>query len=193
MNFSLLDRRPIIVAIAGPNGAGKTTFFKSFLATTGLRYLNADLLGADLNVNPYSAAEIVEALRTALVARRESFMFETVFSDPIAAKISFLKAASDSGYAVIVCFIGLSDSSQSRQRVAMRVSKGGHDVPGEKIELRFPRVLQNLRLAIQQLPHVLVYDNSDLNQPYRHVAEFENGNTIALHQPIPDWLRHLVP
>jgi dephospho-CoA kinase len=49
--FELLDRRPIVVALAGSNGAGKSTFYEAFLADSGLRFLNADVLSASLNVN----------------------------------------------------------------------------------------------------------------------------------------------
>src|SRR5256885_9238909 len=72
-------------------------------------------------------------------------------------------------------FIGLDDAEISEQRVAMRVMQGGHDVPPEKLAARFPRTMQNLRRAIERLPHVLVFDNSDLARPFRQVAEFRDG------------------
>ncbi len=33
----------------------------------------------------------------------------------------------------------------------------------------------NLKRAIKELPHVLIFDNSDLAKPYQLIAEFENG------------------
>lgn len=76
--FEFLDRRPIVVALAGSNGAGKSTFYEAFLADSGLRFLNADVLSASLNVSAYEAAELASCLRAGLVAQRESFIFETV-------------------------------------------------------------------------------------------------------------------
>ena len=61
MKSSELDRRPIIVAITGPNGAGKTTFFHSHLARTGLRFVNADVLGASSQEDPRPAAGLGDA------------------------------------------------------------------------------------------------------------------------------------
>ena len=58
MDFTEFDRRPIIVAIAGPNGAGKTTFFHPHLASSGLRFVNADVLAAELATDPYDAARL---------------------------------------------------------------------------------------------------------------------------------------
>jgi predicted ABC-type ATPase len=187
------DRRPIIVAIAGPNGAGKTTFFHTNLARAGLRFVNADVLAAELAAEPYKAARLAAALRGALVARRESFVFETVLSDPVGDKVAFLDNAARCGYVVVLCYIALSNADQSVQRVGMRVSQGGHDVPDHKLRTRFPRTLHNLQTAIVRLPHVLIYDNSDLNIPYRQIAVFDNGQLRHLQEPIPDWLRPLVP
>jgi predicted ABC-type ATPase len=79
MEFAEFDRRPILVAIAGPNGAGKTTFFHTHLAWAGLRFVNADLVAAELATEPYEAARLADALRRELVAHGESFAFETVF------------------------------------------------------------------------------------------------------------------
>jgi predicted ABC-type ATPase len=187
------DRRPIIVAVAGPNGAGKTTFFHTNLARAGLRFVNADVLAAELAAEPYKAARLAAALRGALVARRESFVFETVLSDPVGDKVAFLENAARCGYVVVLCYIALSNADQSVQRVGMRVSQGGHDVPDHKLRTRFPRTLHNLQTAIVRLPHVLIYDNSDLNIPYRQIAVFDNGQLRHLQEPIPDWLRPLVP
>ena len=86
-----LDRRPVIVALAGSNGAGKTTFYYSHLQPTGLRFINADVLVNELDLDPYAAARVAEALRRQLVEQRESFVFETVFSDPVGDKLAFLK------------------------------------------------------------------------------------------------------
>jgi predicted ABC-type ATPase len=187
------DRRPIIVAVAGSNGAGKSTFYESHLKRTGLRFINADVLARELKTDAYSAARQADAFRRDLVARGESFIFETVFSDPVEAKIAFLQEAIGRGYGIVVCFVALSSHEISVERVAMRVSQGGHDVPNEKLRSRFPRTLKNLELAIQRLPHVLIYDNSDLSLPYREIIQFSNGCRVTESGSIPDWLRPHLP
>ena len=182
----------MIVAIAGPNGAGKSTFFDAHLKSSGLRFLNADVIALDLEMAAYEAARVVTALRNELVRQRESFIFETVFSDPVGDKLDFLKKAAQSGYAVVVCFIGVTNADVSEQRVAMRVSQGGHDVPTEKLVARFPRTLANLGAAIRELPCVFIFDNSDLRSPFRHVATFAKGERLLLNDPIPAWLKRLL-
>ncbi|MGA2604782.1 MAG: zeta toxin family protein [Verrucomicrobiia bacterium] len=187
-----LDRRPVIVALAGPNGAGKTTFYHAHLQPAGLRFVNADVLARELNLDPYAAARLADALRRQLVDQRESFVFETVFSDPVGDKLTFLKEVATTGYNVVLCFIGISGPEVSEERVAMRVSQGGHDVPAEKLVSRFPRTLANLKTAIRDLPHVWIFDNDVLRTPFRQAAVFENGQRVALNEPVPEWLAPLL-
>jgi predicted ABC-type ATPase len=187
-----LDRRPVIVAIAGPNGAGKTTFFQAHVNKAGLRFVNADEIASELDIPAYEAARIADALRRELVRQRESFVFETVFSDPAGEKLASLSEAVAAGYNVILCFIGISDAETSEQRVAMRLSQGGHDVPSEKLTARFPRTMANLREAIKALPVVLIFDNNDIAAPFRKVAEVRNGRANALSEPVPEWLQSIL-
>lgn len=183
-----LDRRPLIVALAGPNGAGKSTFYHAHLRLAGLRFVNADVLARALKINPYEAATVADSLRRELVRQGESFVFETVFSDPVGDKLGFLRDAAAAGYTVVLCFIGISGADVSEQRVAMRVTQGGHDVPTEKLESRYPRTMANLTTALLEIPYVWIFDNDDLRAPYRLVAVYEHGKLVALHRPIPRWL-----
>jgi len=183
-----LDQRPVIIALAGPNGAGKTTFYEAHLKASGLRFINADILAGELGIDAYQAAEVAARLRQELVSQGESFVFETVFSDPVGDKLAFLKQAAQQGYAVVLCFVGIADSDRSEERVAMRVTQGGHDVPTDKLTARFPRTMTNLTQAIRELPCVFIFDNDDLRTPFRLAAVFQNGRRTFLTKPIPGWL-----
>jgi len=189
--FAQFDRRPLLVAVAGPNGAGKTTFYHAHLESAGLRFVNADVIAHELNLEPYTAARVADALRYELAARKESFIFETVFSDPAGSKVGFLKDAAAAGYTVVLCYIGLDSADLSNERVAMRISQGGHDVPVEKLRSRYPRTLANLKDAIRELPNVLVYDNTDLRHPYRSIAIFENGQASYRSKSVPSWFKNI--
>jgi predicted ABC-type ATPase len=105
-----------------------------------------------------------------------------------AGSMELWQDAAAVGYTVVLCFIGIFGPEISEQRVAMRVSQGGHDVPTEKLEKRYPRVQANLKAALLEIPHVWVFENDDLRSPYRLTAVYENGKPIQLHKPIPAWL-----
>ncbi len=183
-----LDTRPIIVCLAGPNGAGKSTFYESHLKECGLRFINADALSRELEIDAYQAAGMATKLREEFVRQRESFIFETVFSDPVGDKLAFLEQAARQGYTVILCFVGLADSARSEERVAMRVTQGGHDVPADKLAARFPRTMSNLKRAARELPCVVIFDNDDLNTPFRLAAVFRNAQKIYSAKAAPGWL-----
>jgi predicted ABC-type ATPase len=192
IDFRAFDQRPIIVAIAGPNGAGKTTFYHAHLKLVALPFINTNVLAHELDLEAYAAARIADSIRRELVKRRESFVFETVPSDPVGDKVAFLKEAAESGYTVVLCYIGIAGPDVSEDRVAMRVSQGGHDVPSKKLRLHFGRTIANLRTAIKKLPYVLVYDNNNLSVPYRQAAVFEKGRLLTSNKRLPDWFKPLV-
>jgi predicted ABC-type ATPase len=178
LRFDFLDKRPLIIALAGSNGAGKSTFYDSYLADGGLRFINADELSASLGMLPYDAAELAASIRRELVSHRESFIFETVLSDPVGEKVDHLVSYEALGYTVVLIFIRIESPDESIKRVAMRASQGGHDVPDAKLRARFARTQANLKRAIQRLPHVIVYSNEDLSNPYQFLAYYENGQMI---------------
>ena len=182
--FEFLDKRPIVIALAGSNGAGKSTFYESFLGDAGLRFVNADVLSASLEVSVYEAAELAASIRAALVAQRESFVFETVLSDPVGEKVEQLVSYAALGYTVVLIFIRIDDAEESIKRVAMRVSQGGHDVPDDKLRARFERTQANLKRAIECLPHVIICDNDILSKPYQLVELYENGHKIDCGQDL---------
>ena len=48
IDFTRLDRLPLLVAITGPNGAGKSTFYHAHLESLALPFVNADTLREEI-------------------------------------------------------------------------------------------------------------------------------------------------
>ena len=178
--------------VAGPNGAGETTFFHSHLEPAGLRFINADVLSRELASDPYAGARLADAPRLRLVNRNESFVFETVVSDPAGGELAFLRQTQQAGYTVVSCYIGLSRVEISAERVTLRVSQGGHDVPARKLKSPYPRTLANLKAVIEVLPHIFIFDNSGLSRPFRKVAVLYEGRWVYRSRPFPEWLKPLM-
>ena len=120
-----------------------------------------------------------------------SFCTETVFSDPVGAKLGLLEEARTRGFAVFLIFIGLESPSLAVARVKQRVRHGGHDVPDEKLHARFPRTLANLRTAVPIVDEAFLFDNSSYDTPYRVVAVYVGGGLLSQYPPLPHWTQGL--
>lgn len=183
----------LLIVLAGPNGAGKSTFYEEHLAPSGLPFVNADLLarglgGVDDEARARQAADLAEQERQFLLSERRSFITETVLSDPVGDKVARFAAARELGYFLDVHFIGIASPMLSLARVIDRVSRGGHDVPDDRIQARYPRTLQNLARLLDVADRLSIYDNSEVLRPHRLVALLEGGWLIAIADPQPTWL-----
>ena len=132
-----------------------------------------------------------ERLRKALVEASLSYCTETVFSDPVGAKLALLERARRRGFAVFLVFIGLDSPALSVARVKQRVEQGGHDIPDDRLHARFPRTLANLRAAVPLVDEAFLFDNSSSDAPYRMVAAYAGGKLVSQHPPLPAWTRGL--
>ena len=175
--------------VVGPNGAGKSTFVRLTLGPVFPRtsFVNADLIAQqrwpdDPETHSYEAARIAGATREALMARREPFIAETVFSHP--SKLDLLRQAHAAGYYTAV-HVMLVPEALAVARVAARVVAGGHAVPEEKVRQRYQRLWPLVAEAIVLGDTATVYDNSRRTGPSA-VAGFSHGFVVG--RPLwPDW------
>jgi predicted ABC-type ATPase len=196
-----LAEGPSLIFVAGPNGSGKSTFFAEYLQPLGLPYVNADEIARRLRATDPAASPAdvdrrafreAERLRAALLEAGVSFSTETVFSDPVGAKLNFLKTARRRGFATFLVFICLESVALSIARVHQRTRQGGHDILDATLRARFPRTLANLRAAIPLVDDAFLFDNSSFERPYRIVAVYQRGSVVSRHPPFPPWTRGLV-
>jgi predicted ABC-type ATPase len=156
---------PRCYIIAGPNGAGKTTFALKFLPQTAgcERFVNADEIAKGLSpLNPHAA--LIQATRIFLdtieqaIEARESFAFETTLSGK--TYLNRIRQWRHLGWEVILIYLYVRSPQLSEDRVKERVQQGGHDIPREDINRRFPRSLANLLEYAKVCNRVLCLDNS---------------------------------
>lgn len=139
-----------IVIIAGSNGAGKTTFAREFLPNEAgcPIFVNADLIAEGLS--PFEPTEaairagrvMVDEIRRH-VRRGESFAFETTLAGRRYARM--IPAWRRIGYRVKLIFLWLPNAEMALERVAIRVSQGGHHVPEDVVRRRFEAGWQNFQ------------------------------------------------
>lgn len=148
--------------IAGPNGAGKTTGAAAILPKRfpAESFINADEIARTLAIqSPVVAGRIMLHQIHELRERAETFAFETT----LAAKsyVSFLREAQQVGYWVHIAFVWLSSVELAKKRVAVRVQRGGHDIPAADIERRYWRGLRNFFELYRDLANTwILCDNS---------------------------------
>lgn len=135
--------------IGGPNGAGKTTASYSVLPTIleCREFVNADEIARGLSpFNPESVA--IEAGRlmlsriAELLRRNESFSIETTLASR--SYFRLIEQAHRQGYDVTLLYFWLRTPEQAIERVAERVSKGGHNIPSNVIRRRYQEGIDNL-------------------------------------------------
>lgn len=184
--------KPQIVVLAGPNGAGKSTFYTVFLADSPLPLLDPDAFAEEVDLDALEAARIIDATRERMIADGLGFITETVFSDPVGAKLQMLRDAIAAGFDVRLIFIGIASVEQSNDRIDQRIAEGGHDVPRDRLPRRFAQSLANLRDAIGFVPNVEVYDNSSDTEPFRRLLAIRDGVVVDRTKRPPAWAREVV-
>ncbi len=184
-----MNTHPQLFFVAGPNGSGKSTFFEAYLDSLGLPFVNADRLALALGISASEAAAAADRLRNQMLQEGTSFITETVFSDPVNAKLKFLREAMDLGYRVTLFYIGIASPALSEARVAARVARGGHDVPSERLQRRYQQSLENLATALPWITQATVFDNSLSSAPYLPILSVKEGKVTFRSLDIPLWFR----
>jgi predicted ABC-type ATPase len=133
---------PALYILAGPNGAGKTTASKTLLPevfSTDI-FINADIIAVELNpANPESVAIkagriMLERIQQTLSAGK-TFAIETTLATR--SYLNLVKKAQFLGYEVVLYFFYLPSAEMAKERVKLRVSEGGHNIPADTIERRY--------------------------------------------------------
>jgi len=158
---------PMLYIIAGCNGAGKTTASISVLPNIlkCRQFVNADAIAKGLSpLDPDSVALLAGKMMLEriheLLSRHETFAIETTLSTR--SYVNLVRKAHKSGYKVVLLFFYLQSVKLAEERVAQRVSEGGHNIPAPIIERRYFAGIKNLfELFIPIVDSWIIADNSN--------------------------------
>ncbi len=178
--------QPHVVMIAGPNGAGKTSAAMTLLPDylNIQEFVNADEIARGLSpLNPNAAASaagrIMKERIDHLIDNRQSFAFETTAAGT--TRRLTMKKCREAGYATSIVFLYLSSPVLAIERVKLRVSQGGHDIPEQQIINRFYGGIKNFFTIYVPLADIVEIYNNSLAEP----------SLIAKKLSIsPDWVVH---
>ncbi|KAJ50216.1 putative ABC-type ATPase [Clostridium tetanomorphum] len=179
---------------AGVNGAGKTSIYQStyYEQNKNEKRINTDEMVArigswkDSNLQMKCAREAVKLIKT-YISEEVSFNQETTLSGR--SIINNIKKAKQNGYTIIVNYIGVESAEIAKQRVDLRVKKGGHGIEHKDIERRYVDSLENLVNIIPICDEINVYDNTDI---FKLIACIRNGQLIWNDEELPEWIKQIV-
>ncbi len=160
---------PRLWIVAGPNGSGKTSIYdnadiEDFGRSVWI--INPDILAKRIRdiegIEPLAAN--IEAVRRieqwlyASVEAHQTVGVETVLSTPKYRRL--VLAAKQRKFTIRLIYVLLSSPQLNIERVRLRVAKGGHDVPKDKIVERRERSLAQLPWFLAQTDEAWLFDNS---------------------------------
>ena len=183
--------------ISGCNGAGKTTASYSVLPEIldCREFVNADEIARGLSpFNPggvaIEAGKLMLSRINELLERNATFAVETTLATR--SYTNLVRRAHRQGYRVSLLYFWLSSPELAMQRVAERVSKGGHDIPVSTIRRRYTAGINNLfKLFIPAVDYWAIFDNSE--PPRRKVAVGgSNARTEIFDQKLYEMIRSYV-
>lgn len=183
-----------MVIIAGPNGAGKSTFYEKVLKVDPLLKkapsINMDNIakeianGDDPNKHLVDAGKIVIRELEKKLKSKKSFIYETTSSGRLHLK--YMDRAKKAGFKIATIFIGLSSVELSHLRVQQRVREGGHNVPAEDIERRYPNIIKNFPEMLKRSDVSAVFDNSS-KTPFKLIFLMDESK-LFIFRSYPKWV-----
>ena len=179
--------------IAGCNGAGKTTASFTILPEIWhcKEFVNADEIARGLSpLNPESVAiqagRIMLERIDELLEQGKNFSIETTLASR--SYVQLVKRAQSLGYTVNLLFFWLNSPEVAIQRVAKRVSEGGHNIPIDVIRRRYQLGLSNFfNLYKDVVDTWTLVDNA--SNPRQVVATDEEILNVELYKMIESYVK----
>jgi predicted ABC-type ATPase len=163
------ESNPRLWIVAGPNGCGKSTAYSRSDVSEfdgSVWIINPDLLtkrlqlqeGMDLAPANLAAVERIEAWLNASIDVHQTIGIETVLSTPKYRKL--VRKAKARGFEIRLIYVYVDSLDRQLERIRLRVMKGGHGVPADKVEARRIRSFREFPWFFWEADWALVFDNS---------------------------------
>jgi predicted ABC-type ATPase len=187
--------RPIFWIVAGPNGSGKSSLYEeSDIEAFGYSVwiINPDLLAKRLHdvekLGPQDAnleaVRRIEAWLEASIKAHQTVGVETVLSTGKYRRL--VSAAQSRQFEIRLIYILLDNVSRNIERVRLRVAKGGHAVPEDKIVDRRARSLAQLPWFLEAADQAWIFDNSGAS--LRRIGQKRDGVITLDPEALPEVL-----
>ncbi|MBP9884308.1 MAG: zeta toxin family protein [Chitinophagales bacterium] len=165
--------------IAGPNGAGKTTASMTILPEilNCREFVNADEIAKGLSpfqpeTVSFEAGRIMLNRIYHLISVGDTFAFETTLST--LSYQSLITFAKNHGYSIHLLFFYLNSIDLASERVARRVSEGGHNIPQEVVARRYNRGLENFFNRFMNICDKWSFYDNSFDEPKLVASRIDN-------------------
>lgn len=178
-------KNPTIIFIGGINGAGKSSIRDKHLdIDESFINIDPDKLSKQFKINGIGTdasnlqggKEAIRIFEQAIKDRKD-IVFETTLSGNSVFK-RFDKAKQN-GYQIDVLYMGLNSVDKHIDRVAYRVSVGGHHIDTDTIRKRFDLRDENLEKSLLRSDNFTLFDNSN-KEPKLSLEYNKDRNSIYL-------------
>lgn len=184
--------KPTANIFAGVNGAGKTTlYFNAIENMINLGYrINIDEITQSIGdwrdkSTQIRASRIAVKMRKMYIQNHDSFNLETTLCGN--AILNLFKELKEKDYQIVLYYIALDSVETAKERVLIRVNKGGHGIDPLIIQKRFYESQKNLLKILPLCDKIYLYDNSKY---FVKAAEIEN-NTAQIFENIA-WVTKII-
>ena len=176
--------------VAGVNGAGKSTLYQLNPRLRNEHRINADEILKEMGLDWHDYPSVISAGKEA-VKRLDSYINDGIsFNQETTlcgkSVIKAIENAKRKGFVIELHYIGLDNAEIAKERVAHRVSMGGHGVSDEDIDRRYEESFNGLKEVLPLCNLVAVYDNT---KDFRRFAIYKDGSLVRKSHEIPMWYK----
>lgn len=160
------------------------------ILSEGLTEMNNCLLinGQVLSDNKFPLF-LTDYIRLLLLNTCDKFTFETVMSH--SSKLDYIRIAKSLGYRIYLYFVSLEDPILNIARVEARVRQGGHNVPTDKIIVRYERTMNLLLDAVKLVDRAYLFDNSSTHPKLFAISQ-DDQISLVHSVYVPIWFQKYV-
>ena len=187
--------KKIFYLFAGVNGAGKSTLYNSEKLDNDIKNsirINTDEIVKKIGIWKNNSDQI-RAAKIAINLRNECFQYDKSFNEETTLTgktiLKTINKAKELGYELQLFYVGVNNPEIAKERIKIRVEKGGHNIENDVVEKRYYESLTNLKEIISKFDKVYLYDNS---KKYKNIFSFSNNKILFKDNKSISWAKEAI-